>query len=129
MSRILTVAADRPGAYPTIGAALLDAPDGAAVVIAAGTYAETMELNGRSITLRAEAGAEVVIDGSGADWPTIRAVDGSLALHDLVVRAAGNNTGWGPRTPRNPGGGTLSGGCPPAGGGEAGRFKKNKQPP
>ncbi|MET7282289.1 AAA family ATPase [Kribbella sp. NPDC005582] len=90
MSRILTVAADRPGAYPTIGAALLDAPDGATVVIAAGTYAETLELTGRSIALGAEGSAEVVIDGSGADWPTIRAVDGSLSLTGLVVRAADN---------------------------------------
>lgn len=34
--RVLTVAADRPGAYPTIGSALLEAPDGATVAIAAG---------------------------------------------------------------------------------------------
>ncbi|GAB3938248.1 hypothetical protein GCM10029976_052460 [Kribbella albertanoniae] len=114
MSRILTVAADRPGAYPTIGAALLDAPDGAAVVIAAGTYAETMELNGRSITLRAEAGAEVVIDGSGADWPTIRAADGSLALHDLVVRSADNLTVSTERTALTLVGCTISGGSRPA---------------
>jgi len=92
MPRILTVATDRPGAYPTIGAALLDAPDGAAVMIAAGTYAETLELTGRTVTLRAETGAEVVIDGSGADWPTIRAVEGSLSLDGLVVRSADNVT-------------------------------------
>ncbi|MEV8378377.1 right-handed parallel beta-helix repeat-containing protein [Kribbella sp. NPDC056861] len=85
--RVLTVAADRPGAYPTIGAALLDAPDGAAVAIAAGTYAETLELNGRSITLQAEAGATVVLDGEGAEWPTLRAVDGELTLRGLDVRA------------------------------------------
>ncbi|WP_238164339.1 right-handed parallel beta-helix repeat-containing protein [Kribbella pittospori] len=86
-TRVLTVAADRPGAYPTIGSALLEAPDGATVAIAAGTYAETLELTGRSVTLQAEDGAEVVLDGSGADWPTVRAVDGSLTLRGLVVRA------------------------------------------
>ncbi|MEU4603376.1 right-handed parallel beta-helix repeat-containing protein [Kribbella sp. NPDC023972] len=86
--RVLTVAPDRPGAYPTIGSALLEAPDGAAIAIADGTYAETLELSGRSVTLQAEDGATVILDGSGADWPTIRAVDGALTLHGLDVRAA-----------------------------------------
>jgi probable Rubsico expression protein CbbX len=85
--RVLSVAADRPGAYRTIGSALLEAPDGAAIAIAAGTYAETLELTGRSVTLQAEDGADVVLDGSGADWPTIRAVDGSLTLRGLQLRA------------------------------------------
>jgi hypothetical protein len=40
-TRVLTVASDRPGAYPSIGSALLEAPDGCAIAIAAGTYAET----------------------------------------------------------------------------------------
>jgi hypothetical protein len=86
--RVLTVAPGRPGAYPTIGSALLEAPDGAAVAIADGTYAETLELSGRSVTLQAEDGATVILDGSGADWPTIRAVDGALTLRGLDVRAA-----------------------------------------
>ncbi|MEI8410780.1 MULTISPECIES: right-handed parallel beta-helix repeat-containing protein [unclassified Kribbella] len=86
--RVLTVAPDRPGAYPTIGSALLEAPDGAAIAIADGTYAETLELSGRSVTLRAEDGATVILDGSGADWPTIRAVDGALTLQGLDVRAS-----------------------------------------
>lgn len=86
-TRTLAVAADRPGAYPTIGSALLEAPEGAAVAIAAGTYAETLELTGRSVTLQAEDGATVVLDGSGADWPTIRAVDGELTLRGLEIRA------------------------------------------
>jgi hypothetical protein len=51
-TRVLTVAAARPGAYPTIGSALLEAPDGAVVAIAAGTYPETLEFSFRSITLR-----------------------------------------------------------------------------
>ncbi|MDX6238195.1 MAG: hypothetical protein QOG10_3010 [Kribbellaceae bacterium] len=88
--RVLTVAADRPGSYPTIGSALLAAPDGATVAIAAGTYAETLELNGRSVTLQAEPGATVVLDGAGAEWPTLRAVDGQLTLRGLDVRAVDN---------------------------------------
>jgi hypothetical protein len=55
-TRVLTVAVDRPGAYPSIGSALLEAPDGCAIAIAAGTYAETLELSNRRITLQAEAG-------------------------------------------------------------------------
>ncbi|WP_433165221.1 right-handed parallel beta-helix repeat-containing protein [Kribbella sp. CA-247076] len=86
-TRVLTVAPGRPGAYPTIGSALLDAPDGAAIAIADGTYAETLELSGRSVTLQAEPGATVILDGSGADRPTIRAVDGTLTLRGLHVRA------------------------------------------
>ncbi|TWD81304.1 parallel beta helix pectate lyase-like protein [Kribbella amoyensis] len=88
--RILTVAADRPGACPTIGSALLEAPDGATVAIAAGTYAETLELTGRRVTLQAEAGATVVLDGTGADWPTLRTVDGELTVRGLEIRAGDN---------------------------------------
>jgi hypothetical protein len=89
-TRVLTVAADRPGAYPTIGSALLDAPDGAAVAIASGRYAETLELSGRRITLQAEAGATVVLDGEGADCPTLRVMDGELVLRGLDIRAGDN---------------------------------------
>jgi hypothetical protein len=89
-TRTLTVAADRPGAYPTIGAALLEAPDGAVIAIAAGTYAEILELNGRRLTLQAEAGTNVVLDGEGADQPTIHAIDGELTLRGLDIRAGAN---------------------------------------
>ncbi|MEU6642756.1 right-handed parallel beta-helix repeat-containing protein [Saccharomonospora sp. NPDC046836] len=75
------------GAYSTVGDAVLGAPDGACVSISAGTYAETLELLDRSLTLRAAAGAEVVLDGSGADVPVLRARGGVLALHGLTVRA------------------------------------------
>ncbi|ONI67131.1 ATPase [Kribbella sp. ALI-6-A] len=88
--RVLTVAADRPGAYPTIGSALLEAPDGAVVAIATGTYAETLELSGRSITLQAEAGGTVVLDAAGADRPALRAVDGELTVRGLDIRAGDN---------------------------------------
>ncbi|GAA0612655.1 AAA family ATPase [Kribbella sandramycini] len=114
MSRVLSVAADRPGAYPTIGSALLDAPDGATILIAAGTYAETLELTGRSVVLRAEPKAEVVIDGSGADWPTIRSVDGALELHELVVRSADNLAVSTERTALTLTGCTITGGARPA---------------
>ena len=89
-TRVLTVASDRPGAYPSIGSAVLEAPDGCAIAIAAGTYAETLELSCRRITLQAEPGATVVLDGEGADCPTLRAMDGELTLRRLDVRAGDN---------------------------------------
>ncbi|WP_020423506.1 right-handed parallel beta-helix repeat-containing protein [Amycolatopsis sp. ATCC 39116] len=91
-ARTLLVAPGRHGAYATVGEAVLGAPDGACVSIAAGTYAETLELVDRTLTLRAAAGAEVVFDGSGADVPVLFARGGALTVHGVTVRA-GNAAG------------------------------------
>ncbi|TDO57428.1 hypothetical protein EV651_111154 [Kribbella sp. VKM Ac-2571] len=56
--RILSVAADRPGAYQTVGSALLDAPDGATVAIAGGTYA-VHDTRGSAITFAPGCGGAV----------------------------------------------------------------------
>ncbi|RBM22249.1 ATPase [Prauserella sp. PE36] len=85
--RTVLVAPGRHGAYATIGDAVLDAPDGSCVSITAGTYAETLELVGRELTLRAADDAEVVLDGTGADVPVLLARGGGLAVHGLTVRA------------------------------------------
>jgi hypothetical protein len=85
-ARTLLVA-HRPGAYPTIGDALAAAPDDAVVAIVGGTYPEVLELIGRRVTLAAEDGAEVVIDGSGADRPVLDARGGSLVLRGIGLRA------------------------------------------
>ncbi|WP_436501587.1 right-handed parallel beta-helix repeat-containing protein [Actinokineospora sp. HUAS TT18] len=74
----------RPGSYPSIGEALRDAPDGAVVRVAAGTYAETLDLAGRRLTLVADGG-RVVIDAAGTDQPAVRVVGGSLALQGIEV--------------------------------------------
>ncbi|WP_116115500.1 right-handed parallel beta-helix repeat-containing protein [Amycolatopsis ruanii] len=87
--RTLLVAPGRHGAYATVGEAVLGAPDGACVSIAAGTYAETLELLGRTLTLRAAEGAEVVFDGTGADVPVLSARGGALTVHGVTVRAGG----------------------------------------
>jgi hypothetical protein len=79
--------AHRPGAYPTIGDALADAPDDTVVTIAGGTYPEVLELIGLRVTLAAEDGAEVVIDGSGADRPVLDVRGGSLVLQGIGLRA------------------------------------------
>jgi parallel beta-helix repeat protein len=85
--RTLLVAPDRHGAFPTIGEALSSAPDGGVISIAAGTYAETFELVDRRITLRTFEGAEVIIDGTGGDWPVLAVRGGVLTLQGLTVHA------------------------------------------
>jgi Right handed beta helix region/ATPase family associated with various cellular activities (AAA)/AAA lid domain len=78
----------RPGAYPTIAHALADAGDGAVVSIAAGVYPETIELTGRRVSLVAEDGGQVVIDGSRAEVPVVVASRGALTLRGIEVIAA-----------------------------------------
>ncbi|KOV87238.1 right-handed parallel beta-helix repeat-containing protein [Nocardia sp. NRRL S-836] len=86
-SRVLQVVPDRHGAYPTIGDAIRDAPDGGVISVAGGTYAETFELVDRRLTLRAHDGADVTIDGTGADWPALRVRGGSLTLQGIRIQA------------------------------------------
>ncbi|WP_020673990.1 right-handed parallel beta-helix repeat-containing protein [Amycolatopsis nigrescens] len=88
-SRTVLVDPGRRGAYPTVGAAILDTPDGTCVSIAAGTYAETLELADRIMTLRAAEGAEVLLDGTGAEVPVLLARGGALTVHGLTVQAGG----------------------------------------
>jgi hypothetical protein len=86
-TRTLLVASGRHGAYPTIGSALSSAPDGGVIEVAEGTYPETFELLDRRLTLRAVGGAEVVLDGTGGDWPVLRVRGGSLTLQGIALRA------------------------------------------
>ncbi len=82
------VAADRPGAYSTIGAAVLDAPDDAVISIVAGVYRETIDVADRSVTLRADGSAGgVVIDATTTQSPVLRTKGGRLTLRDITVRA------------------------------------------
>ncbi|MGW6449969.1 right-handed parallel beta-helix repeat-containing protein [Lentzea sp. NPDC055074] len=60
MSRqLLVVAADRPGAYPTIGAALREAADGATISVLSGRYEENLVVS-RMVTITAEDGPGTV---------------------------------------------------------------------
>ncbi|HEX6357741.1 right-handed parallel beta-helix repeat-containing protein [Actinophytocola sp.] len=87
--RTLLVAPGRHGAYPTIGDALSNAPDGGVIAVAAGTYAETFELRGRDLTIRAHEGGEVVLDATGGDWPALLVRGGSFTLQGITVKSGG----------------------------------------
>jgi parallel beta-helix repeat protein len=84
-TRTLLVSAERHGAYPTIGDALVAAPDDAVISIADGEYAETLEIRGRRLTLLGSGG--VVLNATGSRMPVVRATGGYLGLQDLTLRA------------------------------------------
>lgn len=90
MSQTLQVDPGQPGAYPTIGEALGDAPDGATLLVAAGSYPESLDLRGKGATIAAAEGAEVVVSGSGGFEPTVRCRDTALTLRGLTL--AGTDT-------------------------------------
>ncbi|MGI5499195.1 right-handed parallel beta-helix repeat-containing protein [Lentzea sp. CA-135723] len=111
MSRqLLVVAADRQGAYPTIGAALRDAADGATISVLPGRYEENLVV-GRMVTITAEdgpgtvevvarTGSVVVVAAAAAQFSglvltghdtTLAALDvrqGEVALDDCRVSGA-----------------------------------------
>lgn len=85
--RTLLVAPEVHGACASIGEALHAAPDGAVITLAAGTYAETFQLNGRRLTLRAAEGAVACLDGSGDDLPVFEVRGGALVLDGIEIRS------------------------------------------
>ena len=90
MSRTLHVSPDRPGAYPVLREALLDAAAGATIVVWPGSYEESLDMRaepGVALTIAAGEGGEVVIAGNGSYDPTIRCRGGALALRGLTVRS------------------------------------------
>jgi len=91
MSQTLRVDPAQPGAYPSISEALGDAPDGATVLVAAGSYAESLDLRGKAATVAAVEGAEVLVTGSGSFEPTVRCRDTALTLRGLTL-AGGDTT-------------------------------------
>ncbi|MFI9274614.1 right-handed parallel beta-helix repeat-containing protein [Kitasatospora sp. NPDC052896] len=65
MSQLLLVSRERAGAYPTIGAALADAAEGALITVAAGRYEEALTIT-KPVTLAAEDGDGPVLLHSAA---------------------------------------------------------------
>ncbi|MFB9909027.1 right-handed parallel beta-helix repeat-containing protein [Allokutzneria oryzae] len=93
--QLLVVAADRPGSFPTIGAALRNARDGAMISVMPGRYEENLVLD-RMVTLTAEegpgtvevlvrTGSAVVVDAEAAQLSglVLSCADGSLAALDV----------------------------------------------
>ncbi|MGK2856267.1 MAG: PA domain-containing protein, partial [Thermoanaerobaculia bacterium] len=74
-----------PTVFATIQAAVDAAADGEHVVVAPGTYQESIDLRGKKITLRSSGGAEAtILDGTGGETAIVTAISGeSLAT---VVR-------------------------------------------
>lgn len=102
MSRVLQVSAERHGAYPTIGEALAVAPAGAVIAVDPGTYYESLDLTGATITIAAavagpgtagprdghtKADTEVILAGSASLDPLVRCRDGSVTLRGITLRA------------------------------------------
>jgi PKD repeat protein len=66
-----------PADYATIQAAIDVAVAGHVIVVASGTYGETIDFLGKAITIRSSAGPLVtVIDGSGSSGSVVTAVNG-----------------------------------------------------
>lgn len=66
-----------PGDFPTIQAAIEAALDGDEIVVAPGVYNEAIDLLGKAIVLRSEAGPDLTtIDGAGLQVSVVRCVSG-----------------------------------------------------
>ena len=71
-SRVWTVKADGTGDAPTVQAAIDSASDGEMVLVGPGRYVENINLRGKAIHLKSEAGPEAtILDGSGEDAPVV----------------------------------------------------------
>src|SRR5262249_51234946 len=88
MAQLLTVDAGRPGAYPTLEDALEIAEDDCVITVAPGTYAETVEVTGRRLTITAAEAGKVTIDATATDRPVMRTRGGALTLRGLELKAS-----------------------------------------
>ena len=90
MSRTLQVSPDRPGAYPVLREALLDAPSDATIVVWPGTYEESLDIRPEpdtTLTIAAGEGGDVVISGTGSYDATVRCRGGGLVMRGLTIRS------------------------------------------
>lgn len=73
-----------PGDYPTIQSAINAAAAGDEVVVAPGTYSETIDFLGKDIVVRGELGPEsTILDGTGLTSSLVRCVSGEPATAKL----------------------------------------------
>ncbi|WP_306214860.1 right-handed parallel beta-helix repeat-containing protein [Actinoplanes sp. RD1] len=94
MTQILTVGGGKPGAYPTIGAALARAEAGATITVHPGRYVEKLVVGNRitisaaeggPVEVRVEEGSVLVVQGEGAQLRgiTLASADSKLAAVDV----------------------------------------------
>lgn len=88
MARILSVSAERAGAYPTIRDALEVAPDGAVISVEPGVYPEALQLTNRRLTLlAAKEPGSVTVDSTDAARSAVTSNGGEITLRGLVLRS------------------------------------------
>jgi nitrous oxidase accessory protein NosD len=84
--QILVVAGGQQGAYPTIGAALARAEDGATITVHAGRYEEKLVV-GKRVTISAQDGAGSVVVYA-AEGSVLVVNGGGAQLRGLVLESA-----------------------------------------
>jgi Cdc6-like AAA superfamily ATPase len=88
MARTLTVFPGQPGAYHTIQEALEVASDDTVISIAAGTYVESLVVDGRQVSLVAAGGpGTVTIDSQILGRPGVQVRHGQVTVEGLVFTA------------------------------------------
>jgi len=88
-----------PTAQPTIQAAINAATNGDIIVVAPGTYLETIDFHGKEITLRSSDGpSRTIIEGSGSIGSVVQCVNGEGAhtiLEGFTITRGNAETGGG----------------------------------
>lgn len=106
-----------PADFSTIQGALDSAADGDTVLVAPGTYLETVDLLGKAVLLRSEAGPErTVIDGGGQPVYTVRVENGegpSTRIEGFTITGGVGRTFFNQQSVTGPGGGIRVHGASP----------------
>lgn len=87
MTATLLVGVDQPGAYPRIGDALAAAGPGDTVLVGAGTYAENLLIDDRSVVIAATEPATVTVTAADPLRPVVQSHGGTLELRHLRLAA------------------------------------------
>lgn len=84
-------------AYPTIQSAIDAAVDGDTVILSPGMYNETINFNGKAITLRSSDGPDgTIIDGTGLNDSVVKCIsgEGSNTVLDGFTISGGSGSLW-----------------------------------
>ncbi|HTM19490.1 MAG TPA: right-handed parallel beta-helix repeat-containing protein [Kofleriaceae bacterium] len=88
------VCASGDAPYGSIGEAVAGAPDGSTIDVCAGTYAESLDLSGRTLTIRGYGG-DVIVDAGGAAGVVTATAGAQVALRALILRNGAAREGGG----------------------------------